>query len=206
MQKIGLVVDEAADLPEEIIERYQIEVTPLKMDWPDLERFSGENTFQKMRETEKAGISSFGKTSQPSPKDFLEIFKKQLAHFEKVIAITITSVHSGTYNSACQAKNFLELEKREKVFVVDSLNGSAGLGLLVLKAVDLIGDGKEIEEVIKEVELFRQKIHLAAMVKDPKWLESSGRIPHFLANWIRRMERIGLRPLLGIKNGKIKAG
>ena len=205
MQKIGLVVDEAADLPEEIIERYQIEVTPLKMDWPDLERFSGENTFQKMRETEKAGISSFGKTSQPSPKDFLEIFKKQLAHFEKVIAITITSVHSGTYNSACQAKNFLEPEKREKVFVVDSLNGSAGLGLLVLKAVDLIGDGKEIEEVIKEVELFRQKIHLAAMVKDPKWLESSGRIPHFLANWIRRMERIGLRPLLGIKNGKIKA-
>jgi fatty acid-binding protein DegV len=43
------------------------------------------------------------------------------------------------------------------------------------------------------------------MVKDPKWLESSGRIPHFLANWIRKMGRIGLRPLLGIKNGKIKA-
>jgi DegV family protein with EDD domain len=205
MQKIGLVVDEAADLPKELTEKYQIEVTPLKMDWPDLERFPGENTFQKMREAEKAGVNSFGKTSQPSPKDFLEIFKKQLAYFEKVIAITITSVHSGTYNSACQAKNFLEPERREKIFVVDSLNGSAGLGLLALKTVDLIKDGKEIEEVIKEVELSRQKIHLTAMVKDPKWLESSGRIPHFLASWIRKMEKIGLRPLLGIKNGKIKA-
>ncbi len=205
MNKIGLVVDEAADLPKEIIEKYQIEVTPLKMDWPDLENFTGENTFQKMREAEKAGIKSFGKTSQPSPKDFLETFKKQLAGFEKILTITITSVHSGTYNSACQAKNFLEPENREKVFVVDSLSGSAGLGLLVLKAIDLIEAGKEIEEIAKELELFRPKIHLAAMVKDPKWIESSGRIPHFLANWIRKMEKIGLRPMLGIKNGKIKA-
>jgi DegV family protein with EDD domain len=205
MKKIGLVVDEAADLPKEIIEKYQIEVTPLKMDWPDLESFPGENTFQKMREAGKAGVKSFGKTSQPSPRDFLEIFKKQFTKFEKIITITITSVHSGTYNSACQAKNFLEPEEKEKVFVVDSLSGSAGLGLLVLRAVNLVEDGKEIEEVIKELELFRPKIHLTAMVKDPKWLESSGRIPHFLADWIRKMEKIGLRPILGIKNGKIKA-
>jgi len=205
VRKIGLIVDEAADLPKEIIEKHQIEVTPLKMDWPDLENFSGENTFQKMREAEKAGIKSFGKTSQPSPKDFLETFKKQFARFEKIITITITSVHSGTYNSACQARNFLEPEKREKVFVIDSLNGSVGLGLLVLKAVDLIEGGKEIEEIVKELELSRPKIYLAAMVEDPKWLESSGRIPHFLANWVRRMGKIGLRPILGIKKGKIKA-
>lgn len=203
--KIGLVVDEAADLPGEIIEKYQIEVISLKMDWPDLENFPGENTFQKMREAEKAGIKGFGKTSQPSPKDFLETFKKQLAGFEKILTITITSVHSGTYNSACQAKNFLEPENREKVFVVDSLSGSAGLGLLVLKAIDLIEAGKEIEEIAKELELFRPKIHLTGMIKDPKWIESSGRVPHFLADWMRRMEKIGLRPILGIKNGKIKA-
>jgi DegV family protein with EDD domain len=205
MQKIGLVVDEGADLPKEIIERYQIEITPLKMDWPDLESFPGENTFQKMRGAEKAGIKSFGKTSQPSPKDFLDIFKKQLTNFEKIIAITITSVHSGTYNSACQAKNFLEPGEKERVFVVDSLSGSAGQGLLTLKARNLIESGKEAEEIVKELEMSRAKIYVAAMLKDPKWLEASGRISHFLASWIRRMERIGLRPLLGIKNGKIKA-
>jgi DegV family protein with EDD domain len=175
------------------------------MDWPDLEPFPGENTFQKMRKAEKAGIKSFGKTSQPSPKDFLDIFKRQLAQFEKIITITITSVHSGTYNSACQAKNFLGPEEKEKVFVVDSLSGSAGQGLLILKTIDLIESGKKAEEIVKELELFRPKIHLVAMLEDPKWLESSGRISHFLANWIRRMGKIGLRPLLGIKKGKIKA-
>lgn len=205
MQKIGLIVDEAADLPKEIIEKYQVEITPLKMDWPDLEGFPGENTFQKMREAEKAGIKSFGKTSQPSPKDFLDIFKKQLTKFEKIITLTITSVHSGTYNSACQAKEFLGPEEKERVFVVDSLSGSAGQGLLILKAIDLIELEEEAEKITRELELFRSKIHLVAMLKDPKWLEASGRISKFLANWVRRMEKIGLRPLLGIKNGKIKA-
>ena len=204
MQKIGLVVDESADLTKEIIEAHQIEVVPLKMEWPDLEKFSGGNTFQKMREAEKAEIKSFGKTSQPSPKDFLNIFQKQLEKFEEIICITITSKHSGTYNSACQAKSFLSPEKKEKVFIVDSLCGSAGTGLLVLKATELIKSGKKTDEIAQNIELFRPKVHLAGMIKDPKWLESSGRIPHFLASWIRKMGKVGLRPVLGLKNGKIK--
>ena len=36
MAKIGLVIDEGADLTKEIIERYQIEVVPLKMEWPEI--------------------------------------------------------------------------------------------------------------------------------------------------------------------------
>jgi len=74
MNKIGLVVDEGADLPQEIIEKYQMAVVPVKMDWPEIENLPGENTFQKMREAEKREIKSFGKTSQPSPKDFLDAF------------------------------------------------------------------------------------------------------------------------------------
>jgi DegV family protein with EDD domain len=205
MNKIGLVVDEGADLPKEIIEKYQIEVVPLKMEWPDIEGLAGENTFQKMREAEKRGIKSFGKTSQPSPKDFLTIFKKQLQRFEKILTITITSKHSGTYNSACQARNFLEPARQEKVFVLDSLNGSAGQGLLVLKAIDLIEKGeRKIEEIFKELENFRPKIVLRGILKDPKWLEASGRISSTAANLIRKMEKIGLRPILGVKNGVIK--
>ncbi|OIP75931.1 MAG: hypothetical protein AUK06_00995, partial [Parcubacteria group bacterium CG2_30_36_18] len=206
MQKIGLVIDEGADLPKELIEKYQIEVVPLKMEWPEIENLPGENTFQKMREAEKRGVKSFGKTSQPSPKDFVEAFSRQFERFEKLICITITSMHSGTYNSACQAKNFLEPEKQEKVFILDSLNGSGGMGLLVLKAIDLIEVGeKKIEEIFKDLEAFRPKIMLRGILKDPKWLEASGRISSTVANLIRKMEKIGFRPMLGIKNGVIKA-
>jgi len=205
MNKIGLVIDEAADLPREIIEKHQIAVVPVKMDWPDLESLAGENTFQKMREAEKREIKSFAKTSQPSPKDFLDAFKKQLEGFEKVLCITLTSKLSGTYNSANQARTILREEDQKRVFIVDSLNASCGEGLLDIKAIDLIEQRKDIEEIVKELEKFVPQIYLYGIVEDPKWLESLGRISHTLANWVRRMQKIGVRPIIGIKKGVIKA-
>ena len=204
MNKIGLVVDEGADLPQEIIEKHQMAVVPVKMDWPDLENLPGENTFQKMREAEKRGIKSFGKTSQPSPKDFLEAFKKQLERFDKIICITLTSKLSGTYNSANQAKNILPPEDQKRVFIVDSLNASCGEALSTLKAIDLVGQGKEIEEIVKELEELIPQVRLYAMLEDPKWIEASGRISSTIASWFRRMQKIGVRPILGIKKGVMK--
>jgi len=204
MNKVGLVIDEGADLPKEIIEKYQIAVVPVKMDWPEIENLPGGNTFQKMREAEKQGIKSFGKTSQPSPKDFLNAFKKQLERFDKIICITLTSKLSGTYNSACQAKNILGSEG-EKIFIIDSLNATCGEALLDLKAIDLIEQSKDTEEIVKELEKFVPQVRLYGIFEDPKWLEASGRISSTIANWVRKMEKLGLRPLIGIKKGVIKA-
>ena len=205
MKKIGLVVDERADLPKEIIEKNQIATIPIKMDWPDIENLPGENTFQKMREAEKRGIKSFGKTSQPSPKDFLDAFTKQFEKFDKIICITLTSKLSGTYNSAIQAKDLLEPEQKERIFVVDTLNITCGEALLVLKAIDLINEGEDVEEIIKELEKLIPRVRLYGMLEEIKWLEASGRISHTLANWVRRMQKIGFRPIIGIKKGVIKA-
>lgn len=205
MNKIGLVVDEAADLPKEIIEKYQMAVVPVKMDWPDLENLPGENTFQKMREAEKRGIKSFGKTSQPSPKDFLVAFKKQLESFDKILCITVTSKLSGTYNSANQARGILSQEDQKRVFIVDSLNASCGEGLSDLKAIDLIEQGKDTEEIVKELEKFVPQVRLYGIFEDPKWLEASGRISSTLANWFRRMQKLGFRPILGVKKRLVKA-
>ena len=165
MKKIGLVVDEGADLPKEIIEKNQIATVPIKMDWPEIENLPGKNTFQKMKRAEKRGIKSFGKTSQPSPKDFLDAFKKQLddthppPSFDKILCLTLTSKLSGTYNPAIQAKDLLEPEQKERIFVVDTLNITSGEGLLVLKAVNLIEQSKGAEEIVKELEKFVPQIH-----------------------------------------------
>jgi len=201
MDKIGLVTDEGVDFTPELIKQHQIEVVNFQMDWPDLEKLPGENTFQKMRELEKRGIKSFGKTSQPSPKAFLDAYKKQLEKFEKVLCMTITSKLSGTYNSAIQAKNILG---GDRVEIVDSLNATCGEGLLALKAIDEINQGKDIKEIIQALEKNTPKIHLYGFVADPKWLEASGRISHAITVWIKNMQKIGVRPVLGVKKGLIK--
>jgi len=201
MEKIGIVTEEAVDFPQEIIEKYQIAIVPVKLFWPELEEMPGENTFQKMRELEKRGIKSFGKTSQPSIKDFLDKYNFQLERFEKIICITLTSKLSGSHNSAIQARKFLETEKQEKVFIIDSLSVTGGQALLILKAIDLIQEGKEIKEIIKELEEFVPQIHLYLMLEDPKWIEALGRISHLVANLMRGLAKVGIRPVLTLKNG-----
>ena len=203
MDSIGIVTEETADLTPEIVERHQIAIMPAILNWPEIEELPGENTFQKMRELERRGIRSFGKTAQPSPKDFLAKYNYQIEKFDKVLCITLTSKLSGSHDSAVLARTLLEPEDQEKVFIVDSLNASCGQGLVVLKAIDLITSRKGIEGIMKELDEFVSHVHLFAMFEDPKWLEASGRISHAVANMMRGMARLGIRPLLTFKRGTL---
>ncbi len=203
MNRIGIVTEETVDLLPETIEEHQIAIVPAILNWPEIEGLPGQNTFQKMRELERRGIKSFGKTSQPTPNDFLTKYKRQIERFDRILCITLTSKLSGSYNSAVLAKAQLALEEQQKVFIIDSLSASCGQALVVLKAIDLINGGKELDEVAKQLEEFVPQVHLFAMFQDPKWLEASGRISHVVANVMRGMARIGVRPLLTFEKGKL---
>lgn len=205
MNKISLIVGETASLPREIIEKYNFILVPYVVDWRDRDGLSGDNLFQDMREAEKRGIKSVPKTSQPSPWTFRKFFRKALENSENVLCITLSSKLSGGYNSALQAKKMLEVKERDKVYIVDSLNVTAGEGLFDLRAQELIEQGKDIEEIIRELKDFASKVHLIGMIEDPKWLEAGGRISHPLAVLLRQMQKIGMRPLIGVKDGLVKS-
>lgn len=203
MEKIGIVTDEAVDLPKEIIEKHQIAVVPVKLFWPEIENLPGDNTFQKMRELEKGEIKNFYKTSQPSIKDFLEKYNLQFGRFEKILCITLTSKLSGTHNSAVQAVKFLEKNKQDNIFTVDTLSVSGGQALLVLRAIELIEEGREAEDIVAELKEMVSRVHFYIMFKDPKWIEVSGRISHLVAGLMRGMAKANIRPVLAMKDGVI---
>lgn len=199
--KIGIVTDESADLPKEIIEKYGIATVPIKLSWPEIENLPGENIFQKMRELEKTGSQSFGKTSQPSMKDFLDKYNLQFSSFEKILCFTLTSKLSGTNNSAVQAVKFLDKEKQGKVFIVDTLSTSGAQALLILKAIEMMGQDREAEDIASEIREMVPKTHLYLMFFDPKYVEASGRMSAFVAGLTRGMAKAGIRPVLSLKEG-----
>lgn len=205
MKSISLVVGETASLPQEIIEKNGMIFVPYVIDWRDGEDLPGENIFQKMREAEKRGIKTLPKTSQPSPWTFKKIFEEALKNSEKVICITLSSKLSGGYNSALQARRMLKEEDKKHIHIIDCENVSAGEGLFNLKALDLINEGKGVERIVEELKEFIPKIHLFGMLEDPKWLEAGGRMNHTLASLVRQMQKIGMRPLIGIKDGVVKS-
>ena len=203
MKKIGLLIGESADVPEEIIAKYQMRVIPYILNWEGSENIPGENIYQKMREADKQGLKSLPKTSQPSPSTFKKNFEDELRDSERVLCITLSSGVSGGYNSALQARNLLKEDEQKRIFIIDSLNVTAGEGLFILKAVELIENDYKIEEIVKILKEFIPKVHLIGMIEDPKWLEAGGRMTHALANLVRQMAKIGMRPLLGLKDGVV---
>jgi len=199
--KIGIVADEGGDLPKELIEKHKISIVPFKIDLGEMKDLAG-NIYQRIREAEKRGLKSFVKTSQPSPGDFLKAFKEKLKEFEEIICVTVTSKHSGTFNSALQAKEFLP--EKEKIHVLDSMSVSGGEGLIILKVVSLIKSGLKISEVLEKLKESILKTNLVFVLENPKWAVASGRIPKVLGALLERMQRLGFYPVLTIKKGKIK--
>jgi len=203
MKSIGIVAEETVDLLPKTVKALQIEIVPVILNWPDMESMPGGNTFEKMRELERRGITSFGKTSQPSPMDFLTGYRQQLNRFNEVICITLTSKLSGSHNSASLARSLLSPEEQARVFVVDSLNVSCGQALVVLKAVDLINSGEKVREVVNTLQKFVHQVHLFVMFQETKWLEASGRVSHIVTSLIRGLARIGVRPLMTFEEGTL---
>lgn len=203
---IGIVTEDITDLPQKTLERYQIEIVKTILEWPEEENLPGENIYQKMREADKRGIKTFPKTSQAVPKSYLGAFQKQLQKFNKVLCITITSKISGCYNSACQAKEMLKAEEKGRVYILDSLQAAASQALLVLRAIEMIQEQREITEVIDELKELIPQTHLYIVFEDPKWIEAGGRASKSQANWVRRIKKINLRPLITIKDGVVAKG
>jgi DegV family protein with EDD domain len=203
---IGIVTEDITSLLPKILERYQIELAYAILDWPELEKFSGENIYQKIREAWKLGSKTLPKTSQATPKSYFDAYKKQLQRFDKVLGLTISSKISGCYNSAIQAREMLTENEKERVYVLDTLNGAAGEALLVLRAIELIQEQREMIEILDELKILIPKIHLYLMFEDPQGIESIGRITKSQANWVRRMKKLGIHPIMEIKNGVFGRG
>jgi len=201
---IGIVTDDVAGLLPKITKRYQIEIVPTKVSWPAGNKILGENIYQKMRKAEKLQIKQFPKTSQAIPRDYLDAFEKQLQKFEKVLCISVTSKLSGCYNSAKIAEEMTS--SPERIFVFDSLQALGAQALLILKAIEMIQEYREIDEIIKELKRFLPKVHLYGLFEDPKWIEAGGRISQSQAQWIRRIKKLHLHPLITIQAGVVKKG
>ena len=201
---IGIVTEDASDLPQKIIDRYQIEAVKISVDWPNGKKIAAGDIYRKMRKAGEKSVKVFPKTSQPSPKAYSVAFEKQLKIFEKVLCINMASKLSACNNSALQAKSMSK--NKDRIFILDSKSAAAGQALLLLRAVELIQEQKEVRAVMKDLEKLSSKIHLYAVIEDPKWIEAGGRVNKTQANWMRRIQKMNFHPVMILKDGLAQQG
>lgn len=166
---IRLLVDSASDLSGD----YGVYVVPLRVeingkvykDGVDIDR----DTFYELL----MSSSRFPKTSQPSPQDFVDIFKEVKESGDTLLCILLSSGLSGTYQSALLAKNIVDYPN---IYLVDSLSASYGIKILVDEAKREIADGKAIEEIVDNLEELKGRIRIYASVENLDYLCKGGRL------------------------------
>ena len=167
-----------ADLTKEHFEKRDINYICFhyELDGKQYEDDLGQSlSFDELYSKMRAGAET--KTSQINVAEYKEYFEKFLKEGKDILHISLSSGVSGAYNSANIAKNILEETFPErKIYIVDSLAGSSGSGLLMDKIADLHDEGKTMDEIYEWVNENKLKMQHWLFSTDLTYFIKGGRI------------------------------
>ena len=173
-KKIAIVSDSSAGLTEEMLKEYDIYTSYLMV-------IFGNDSYQEFKELTPAKFIELSSaqeelptTSQPAPGLTVEIYENIFKEgYDEIIHITISSGLSGSYQSAVNAAAMVDADK---IHVFDSKTVAFPQGGLAIKAAKLAKDGKDVAEIISELEKAQETSHVSATVKTLENLKKGGRL------------------------------
>lgn len=167
-----IITDSSCDLPKEYVDKYDIIIVPLHIDidgtnYVDGIELSHYDFYEKMEAAE-----GLPKTSQPSPQSFIEAFKEGAKKAKESLSIHLSSKLSGTFDCANMSKELAG----EDVEVFDSLSGSLGLGMQVLKACHMLEEGFERSKIIEKLREYRDQMKVFVYLETLENAVKGGRV------------------------------
>jgi DegV family protein with EDD domain len=195
---LRIVTDGAVDMPAEWLAEYDIQTIPINIHF-------GEKTYLQNVDLDLPAFyklvdesSTFPKTSQPSPHQFVEFYKKIAKEGDTILSIHITSKLSGTYASAVAAAQ--EVREMFKVVPVDTLGGSIGAGFMCRSARQMDRAGKSVDEIVKHIESIREKVLIILTLDTLDYARRSGRVGTLSA---ALASVLNVKPIALLKDGLV---
>ncbi|MBC7878400.1 MAG: DegV family protein [Anaerolineales bacterium] len=171
---LRIVTDGAADILPEWQKEFGIDVIPVNILFGEKSYLQGveldnEGFYKLVEETKR-----IPKTSQPSPHQFVEFYRKIAQKGDTILSIHITAKLSGTYASAMSAAE--ELKGEFNIIPIDSACGSLGIGLMCREARKLERAGKSVDEIVKYVENIKSQVRVILTLDTLEYAKMSGRV------------------------------
>ena len=176
---IRIITDSGSDYEQNEIKDKNIEVIPIPITFGGKEYLAGINLtkdkfFELLQQNDE-----FPKTAQPSPSIYLDIFQEAKKAGDDVILIMISGSLTGMFQTAVLCKNEVGYDR---VHIINSVNATAGIRLLVGNAVKLRDEGKTAEEIVEATENLKKRIRLYATFPTLNYLVKGGRLSRFEAS------------------------
>ena len=179
MRKIKIVADSSCDLFE--LKNTEFETAPMKI-------ITAEREFIDDISLDVDGMANYlyqfkgkSKSSCPNTTDWLEAFGAA----DEIYCVTITSGLSGSYNSACAAKQIYESENEGKrVHVFDTLSAGPEITLIIEKIEECIDKGMSFDDICDCVTAYMKKTGLVFMLRSLKTFANNGRVSPIVAKLV----------------------
>lgn len=201
-----IVSDSACDLSKEYLEKHDVTIVPLSVsfdgeiyyrDGVDITR---DQCYQKMVDDPKL----FPKTSLPSVESYADVFRSFVEQGFPVVCFTITTLFSGSYNSAMNAKSLVEEDYPDaNICVIDSKQNSVTQALLIDQFVRMLEDGLSFEQVMSKLEPLMASARIFFTVGSLDYLKMGGRIGKVAT---AATGKLGVKPVIIMKDGDIGLG
>lgn len=196
-RKVAIVTDSTANMPNELLQKYGIQVIPLTVNWAGESLLDGvdiqvDEFYQRLK-----SASEMPTTSQPSVGQFTEFFQRVAEDAESIVGIFISEALSGTMDSARAAVQELPSINIE---LVDSRSSAMGLALIVARAARMASDGLSCEEIAQRARVLVPHVRLLFVVDTLEFLHRGGRI-----GGARRLvgSVLSIKPILQLVHGEI---
>ena len=193
-----IVMDSCGELPARLLGDERFESVPLGLEVGEYRVADDENFNQKEFLKKVADYPKCPKSSCPSPERFMESYSAPVEH---VYVVTLSSHLSGSYNSAQLGKKLYE-EKygKKEIHVVDSESASGGETQIALKLMELEEAGLPFEEIVKQIEQFRDSVHTYFVLDNLETLRKNGRLSGVKA---LVASTLNIKPVMGSHKGEI---
>ena len=194
---VKVITDSTADLPPALAEELGITVVPLNVHfgtevYRDGVEITADEFYRRL-----VTASRLPTTSQPTPGDFLSAYDEMGQTTDEILSVHVSAKLSGTMNSATQARE--EYGGACRIEIIDSLQGSMGLGMLAIAAAEAARRGDSLDDVVTETRATIPKVGFIGLLDTLEYLEKGGRIGKaqaFMGSLLR------IKPLLTIRDGE----
>ena len=196
--RVGIVVDSAANLPADIVERHAISVVPMILKFGDKVSLDGvdlnPSEFYEALVSEQVPVS----TSAPSIGDFRAKFADRLERFESLVCVTVASFVSMSHDAALAASREVAADR---ITVVDSKSASLGEGFAALEAARLADEGANLAAVAARAREVAERSSFVATINTFEFLKRSGRVNALMAY---AATALNIKPVFGFRGGKVE--
>lgn len=199
MGKVCIVTDSTADIPAATRRELGIEMVPLNVHFGDevLRDQVDIDTDQFWTKLHQSPVHP--RTSQPAPGDFLAVYQRAASAGRPVVSVHISSLLSGTFNSAQVAAG---MAAGAQVELVDTRSASLGVGLVALAAARMAEQGASAAEVAAAARTLAANTHIFFGVDTLEFLAKNGRIGKAQA---LLGGLLNIKPILKIEDGLVAA-